>query len=79
MEVPLAVPDSIKEEYAKRSPTPKRSPLDAEVVGEYAVGRILGIGTFGTVKLGTHKVSGQKVRSCEDPPYSGVFRWLSNL
>ncbi len=46
---------------SKDNPCRNSSSEDGEMQGEYRVGRVLGEGGFGKVRLGTHIFSGKKV------------------
>ena len=41
--------------------TNKERISEKEILGDYIIGETLGKGTFGKVKLGIHKITGEKV------------------
>jgi hypothetical protein len=51
----------MEEVFSPVSKVPSWVPMDAKIIGSYVIGRKLGEGTFGSVKLGTHLVTKQKV------------------
>jgi len=40
----------------------KENICDQEILGDFIIGETLGKGTFGKVKLGIHKITGEKVK-----------------
>ncbi len=50
----------IKEERT-HSLSLKDGSKDLEILGDFIIGETLGKGTFGKVKLGVHKITGEKV------------------
>ncbi len=48
-------------ELASKPQTPKKKTLEGKTIGQYLLGKSIGEGTFGKVKLGTHVLTKEKV------------------
>jgi hypothetical protein len=65
----VAPPQRAKKQTSKKQEQTKS-------IGHYILGKSIGEGTFGKVKLGSHILTGEKVRSLTN---SGKYRLLSKF